>query len=495
MFNVVNNISNGVIIINTEGEILFLNTIAKLVGASHHPPLQIGGNLHKSVRLQWKEIVKTIVHKAGHTGTTDSLEANYVIDGKEVFFDVRCSPLYDTNGNLDRVMLEMRDITMQKIYEKKIRAATSDLSSLIETANAIVIAVDTIGYITEWNDYTTEVTGYLKSESLTKHFSEFLLSGESQEIFSKIITDALSGSVITNCELSINTKNFKKLNLLINAACRRNLNKEIVGVLVIGQDISELTEYRISLERKVRERTEELQKAIQKEKDLVEIKNRFVSIASHEFRSPLSVIKLQVDALKKILGTSEGEALERLDTIFAQADHMSALLEDILLTSKSNAGKIQAQDKPVELRSFLTTIIQEVLEATKNSHKIRLNFPADSLIIISDEKILRSIFINLLTNAIKFSPQQGEVFLNVSISGSKVELNVIDKGIGISPDDLERVFQPFNRGGNVQNINGTGLGLSIVKKSVEILNGKLWVDSTLNAGTKFTVELSTAANK
>src|SRR5688572_12323177 len=104
MYNVVDNISDAVIIIDTEGQILFLNASAKKIQNLHNPPLRVGGNLLDSVRLQWKEIVKTIIRRIELSKASSSLEADYVIDGKDVFFDVRCCPLYGTDGNLDKIM-------------------------------------------------------------------------------------------------------------------------------------------------------------------------------------------------------------------------------------------------------------------------------------------------------------------------------------------------------------------------------------------------------
>jgi signal transduction histidine kinase len=275
--------------------------------------------------------------------------------------------------------------------------------------------------------------------------------------------------------------------LLFNVTPKVNATGQVIGATFLGQDITELSEYRRSLEKKVEERTEKLKTALQKEKELVEIRNKFVSIASHEFKIPLASITSSVSDLlaDKNISQHGKEELERIDQ---QVRYMKAMLEDVLDTAKSRESKsLVAKLEPVNLVAFLQKIIAEVLAGTKFTHMVVTDFPVATILIESDDKLLRNIFINILSNAIKFSPDQKEVFVSAATNRKFVTVVVRDFGIGISDQDLESIFEPFHRGKNATEIPGTGLGLSIVKKAIETLGGEFSVDSKLGKYTEMSV--------
>jgi signal transduction histidine kinase len=239
----------------------------------------------------------------------------------------------------------------------------------------------------------------------------------------------------------------------------------------------------------VKERTRDLNEALQKEKELVEMKGKFVSIASHEFRTPLSNILLAAGFLtkhhKKI---SAEEFSNKLQSIEKQVSHMTFLLDDILMIGKGEAGKIMTNYSSISIDEFFIQTVREV-EQNADSHRIRLNLNCSVKHFDADEKLLRNILINLLTNAIKFSGHIKEVAVTVSNTSRFLHMDVADRGIGISPDDMEKLFIAFHRGMNVGAIQGTGLGLSIVKKAVQLLKGEIKVKSNIGKGTIFHVEL------
>jgi signal transduction histidine kinase len=240
------------------------------------------------------------------------------------------------------------------------------------------------------------------------------------------------------------------------------------------------------------ERTTALKAALENERQLVQVRNRFVSMASHEFRSPISYIHRNIEAIKNnIDNITPAEIQVRLEKIQSQAEHLTALLEDVLTMGKSGAEKLKANLRPVALKEFLHKIIDEVQSNTHHTHTIHLDFPFPELAIESDENLLRNVFVNLLTNAIKFSPGETEVFLAVSTHDNIVQCRIQDQGLGIAEKDLPLIFEPFHRGENVQKIKGTGLGLPIVKRALETLGGELGVESKAGKGTAFTVQLNT----
>lgn len=216
----------------------------------------------------------------------------------------------------------------------------------------------------------------------------------------------------------------------------------------------------------------EVRNMFEKEKELGELKSRFIAVASHEFRTPLSIILFSVGLLQKY-GPKwpESRKQEHLRRIHAAVDNMTALLNDILLIGKAEAAKLEFNPAPLNLEVFCQNLVEEMQLSTGCSHRIDFVSQGQSGIVQMDEKLLQHILRNLLSNAIKYSPQGGDVIFEVAYQGPDVIFQVKDQGIGILPEDQERLFESFHRGKNVGNISGTGLGLKIVKDCVELHGG------------------------
>lgn len=274
----------------------------------------------------------------------------------------------------------------------------------------------------------------------------------------------------------------KLLEKTIRYAIERKHNQELI---IKAEEIT-----RNKLEALVKERTKELEEAIKKEKQLVELKNQFVAIASHEFRTPLSTIRFAADYLHDYLERLDKDEIKsKLKKIEKQVVHMAALLEDVIMAGRTELNKIPVVKSTIKLKSLLDKIQEEVLYSTKNSHRIELIFACEKESIQTDEKLLRNILINLLTNAIKFSPGKESIGFKIVSEQNNLIIEVSDKGIGISDEDMPKLFEAFHRGSNTTSISGTGLGLSIVKKAVELLKGEITIKSKLNEGTSIKVLL------
>ena len=387
-----------------------------------------------------------------------------------------------------RMIGSMQDITGQKEFERSITAIARELSELIQHANAPIFGADRNGYINEWNRVTEDLTGYSKNDMLGKNIGRCIREDHRQE-FMLLLQRVFKGSPLDNLQLPMVSKDQRDLIFLLNTTPRRNSEQQITGVLMVGQNITELIEYRVNLEAKVQERTRELNEALRKEKELVEMKSRFVSIASHEFRTPLSTIALATGFLRKHREKlSPDDVIKKLATIEKQVDHMTYLLDDILMIGKSEAGKIKTKYTPVDIETFFHQTAREVEESMR-THQVQTFIQCSVKSFMADEKLLRNILINLITNAIKFSPDQKSVMLRVTNSPDFLKLEVKDKGIGITPEDQQNIFSAFHRGANVGTIQGTGLGLSIVKKAVELLAGHIHLSSQAGEGTSFTITL------
>ena len=228
-----------------------------------------------------------------------------------------------------------------------------------------------------------------------------------------------------------------------------------------------------------------------KERELNEIKSRFVSMASHEFRTPLSTILSSAALAGKYTTTEDQEKRTRhIIRIKESVKHLNDILEDFLSLGRLNEGKVAAQPGEFNLPVTVKETIDELRGLLKKDQDIHYNHNGDEK-IISDKKLVKNILINLLSNAIKFSNECTFIRLNSSVKNDSCVISVADQGIGISEEDQEHLFSSFFRGKNAMNIQGTGLGLHIVDRYVKLLGGEVQLESELGKGTTITFSIPT----
>src|SRR6185503_202991 len=235
---------------------------------------------------------------------------------------------------------------------------------------------------------------------------------------------------------------------------------------------------------------EELLRSLAREKELGQLKNNFVSMVSHEFRTPLGVILSSAEILEGYFDQLDpDERREQLQSIQKNTRRMAGLMEEVLLLGVVEASKLDFKSAPLDLRAFCTRLIDELRSATVN--KCFLTFIPHALpeTANADERLLRHIFTNLLSNAVKYSPPGSAVDFEIERDGPEAVCRVRDRGMGIPEQDLERLFNAFYRGRNVGGTPGTGLGLTIVKRCVELHRGKIKVESKAGLGTTIIVRL------
>jgi PAS domain S-box-containing protein len=259
--------------------------------------------------------------------------------------------------------------------------------------------------------------------------------------------------------------------------------------------------YWVGIQRDITNRKQaeaEVQKALAKERELSELKSRFVSTTSHEFRTPLSTILSSADLLEFYAGRCTPEKQhEHIQRIQMAALNMNDLLNDILVIERAEAHKLQFDPVDLDLRAFCQTLVEELRRNDHGAHPLSFTVqrhdgildPTAPIGVHMDEKLIRQILGNLLSNALKYSPIGLPVDCRLRCSDSEVTLEVHDQGIGVRPEDVERLFEAFHRGTNVGAISGNGLGLAIVKQSVEAHRGEIAVQSLLGKGTIMRVRL------
>jgi signal transduction histidine kinase len=247
---------------------------------------------------------------------------------------------------------------------------------------------------------------------------------------------------------------------------------------------------RQKVEEQLRASELQLRASLEKQQELNELKSRFVAMASHDLRSPLTTILSVTDLLESHSHQlSEEKKQSYLQLSRDAVKHMTQLLNDILVIGEAEAGKLEFQPAPLDLVSFCDELVEELQLSTNG--KCSLNFVSQGSFpnVWMDEKLLRQIFINILSNAIKYSPENSTVNFELTCLKNKAIFHVRDRGIGIPSVYQQRLFEPFHRGSNVGSISGTGLGLAIVKRCVESHGGTIEVISKVKVGTTIIVTL------
>lgn len=241
------------------------------------------------------------------------------------------------------------------------------------------------------------------------------------------------------------------------------------------------------LEEKVKERTKSLEEALEKEKELNELKSRFVTMASHEFRTPLSTILSSVYLVSKYTQTEEQPKRDKhTQRIISSVNLLTDILNDFLSVGKIEEGKVQVRMQDVVVDELLGGYLNEMTAIIKEGQRIDYVHTGSSKAVL-DPALLHHIIMNLVSNAIKFSPERTTIQISTIRDDEKLVLSVKDTGIGIAAEDQQHLFQRFFRGTNVSNIQGTGLGLHIVAKYAELMGGDISCHSEINKGTEFTI--------
>ncbi len=422
------------------------------------------------------------------------------------------------------VTISLCVLYIKKIY-RSIDSEGHQLNALFEHATEGIVLTDDKGEIVLINPAAARLFQYNKETLLGKSIETLIPTrykeahlnyrkgfnqhpsnrtmGHGRDLFAKA-KDGTEFPVEVSLSFYHQNNNFFVIAFIVDITSRKKSEQELLNQKKQLERITEdMRKLNTDLETKVEQRTlilrealqeleksqRELNEALSKEKELNEIKSRFVSMASHEFRTPLSTVLSSAALISKYTQVDEQEKRDKhIKRIKESVRQLNDLLEDFLSLGKLEDGRIRAEPTQFNVHEFIEEVIEEMNYFLKENQSIRPSFKGTDQ-FITDKRLLKNILINLLGNAIKFSSEQSTICLTINNSFDAMELWVSDEGIGISDEDQQHLFSSFYRGKNVIHIEGTGLGLHIVKRYVDLLQGSINLESKLNMGTTIAVRL------
>jgi PAS domain S-box-containing protein len=391
--------------------------------------------------------------------------------------------------------------------EKALRESEKKYRSVVENVKEVIFQTNAAGDWTFLNPAWTTLTGFSVEESLGTNFLNYVHPEDkltSEELWHSLIS---AGKESCRREVRFLTNVGQSFWVEIHAHSTLVTDGAVTGLSGILQDITQrrqaeaLEKEKIRLESEIleRRRTEEMiRHTLEKEKELGELKSRIITTISHEFRTPLTTILGSAELIKNYgQKWTEDKKLKHFQRIEESVEHITKLLNDVILIGQAEAGQLGFNPSQIDVVATIRQIFEE-LQRSSESQQEEGKGTVPTLVFASqceeaqanlDENLLRQIITNLASNAVKYSPKGGLVRLDLVCQEDQAIFRIQDEGIGIPPEDRERVFETFYRASNAGTIQGAGLGLAIAKKCVDLLEGQVLLQTEVGVGTTFTVML------
>ncbi len=427
-------------------------------------------------------------------------------------FELSYSPYIDSSGN-KYFDCYGRDISKLRDAETELMDSRERYRSVVmqSAENIYIMDMDT-KKVVKSNPTLQKLIGYTEEELLNMTVFDFIAHDDVNEKIEHVVREGK----INLAERQYRTKDNRIIDVEVSSAHINYGGKK--ALLVVSRDITirkshekQILEMNTILDERVKERTAELEKeihirkkaeqelldtqkglakALQKEKMLNDMKSKFITMISHEYRTPLTVIMTSSYLVERYLLPDSGDKpMSHLDKIRKSVNMMVQMLENVLNIGRSESGEIDFMPEKIDISQLIDDIITETRAVISKTIDYNLSIKLKSNTIITDKNLLRQILSNIILNAAKFSPNDSRVIIDISETKDMVKTIVKNKGLPISEEDQEKIFEPFYRGHNVGNISGTGLGLALVKVCVDILKGTINFSSTKDKGTIFEISI------
>ncbi len=388
-------------------------------------------------------------------------------DGSCFLALISISALKDESDQIIGVSEIVHDITGDTNPEE----TQSLLAAIVDSSDDAIVSKDLDGIITSWNKGAERIFGYTAAETTGKHISIIIpVSKLDEEAF--IMQTIRRGERVNHIETIRKRKDGKEIDISLTISPIKNKNGRITGASKIGRDISE----RVEMEKQKKLIIEKLQ-------ELNHYKDEFMAMASHELKTPLTVVKANLQVLELVLKTPE--QFDFLNKASSQLSKLSNLITDLFDVAKIQVGKLELNISNFNLLE-LTKEVAENIQHVSQQHKIIINTTDSNIMVAADKERIEQVIVNMLTNAIKYSPHAKEVMVEVGIKNMKAVLQVKDRGIGINQENLDKLFNRFFRvRGLASTFSGSGMGLYISHEIIKRHRGAMWVESEPGVGSVF----------
>jgi PAS domain S-box-containing protein len=388
-------------------------------------------------------------------------------DGRKINVSLTVWPIKNAKGEIIGASKMIRDVTEKKFSEEK----QSILASIVSSSDDAIISKTLDGIITSWNHAAEKMFGHTEEEAIGKSITIIIPPERIQEE-AVIIDNIRNGRKIDHFETVRMAKDGRRINISLTVSPLKNVKGEIIGASKVARDITD----KIEAEKKQRLYTQQLQ-------DLNTYKDEFMAMASHELKTPLTVISVNLQILKLKMGNDANIAF--VEKTEKQVSKFTELINNLLSVSKINLGKLELQPEKFNINIFLKEVLND-LQQTTTQHTIIYKEESKALIVNADKQKVGQVILNIISNSIKYSPGGGEIVVEIKKIKDNIEIICSDNGIGIPKKDLENIFTRFYRvSGLASSFSGSGIGLYISSEIIKRHGGKIWVKSKPGKGSQF----------
>ncbi|SKB48059.1 PAS domain S-box-containing protein [Daejeonella lutea] len=389
--------------------------------------------------------------------------------GKEVLISLSVSPIHDANGKVIGASKIARDIADKTVASER----QAKLAAIVDSSDDTILSKTLEGIITSWNKAAEKMFGYTEHEIIGKHISTLIPEERIREE-DYIIGKIKQGNKVDHFETYRRHKNGKLIPISLSVS-PIIIDGQIIGAAKIARDVT------VEVEAK-----KEAERLYQEIKSLNSKKDEFIGLASHELKTPLTSISAYLQILDRVI--TEEKPKMFLTKTLQQVSKLSSLVNDLLDVSKIESGQLHLTKTHVNIREVLDDAIQ-LLEHSNTTHRIKVHSDGIQLTINADAHRIEQALVNLMTNAIKYSPKADVIEVSLHHENDQVIIGIKDYGIGISEDKLKHVFGRFYRAEDDPNISGLGIGLYLTHQIIQRHEGKIWAESKPGEGSTFWVSL------
>lgn len=388
------------------------------------------------------------------------------------------------NALMYQTIQSYTDTLEQRVAERtaELSQAKERVEAILNSASDAIILVSAHGVIEQVNPAFSELFGYTIEKIFRKPFTS-LFDSEGSQIIGKALAQVLTENRMAQCELQAQHQDGRTFTVdaVLSPVAASSRGHRLVVCSI--RDITRRKQMEL-----------ELVKALERERELSEMKSQFTTTVSHEFRTPLAIIQSSADLLKRYGDRlPEARKLEHLNAIQTNVKHLADMLDDTLMIGKAQTVGLGFFPETINLYELCQRAVDNFWKTFEASQTLELNSD-DCVLVVADPRLMHQMVNNLLSNAIKYSPPDSPIRFTLRCDDANVRITVEDSGIGIPAEEQGRIFQMFYRASNTGHISGVGLGLTIVQEVVRLHGGNIEVKSALDAGTSITVTFPRAAN-